>query len=68
MRLFEAILEKVSALPPDKQVEVLHFAEALAEKSPAVKSGEPGSVLRKFASLNIDGPPDASSRFKRRSF
>ena len=63
MSTTEAILKKVSALPPDKQVEVLHFAEALAQQATAVKSGEPGSALRKFASLKIDGPPDASSRF-----
>jgi hypothetical protein len=63
MSTTEAILEKVSSLPPEQQVEVLHFAESLAEKSAFAKRGEPGSALRKFATLNIDGPQDASSRF-----
>ena len=57
-----AIQKKVSALSPEKQEAVLHFAEALAGKT-AVKLGEPYSALRAVAELNLDGPPDASVRF-----
>ena len=63
MSTTEAILEKVSALPPEKQVEVLHYAETLAKNTTAAKPGEPYSALRRAASLNLDGPPDWSKRF-----
>ena len=63
MSTTEAIMEKVNALPPDKQEEVLRFAESLAGAQPSPKKGEPGSALRSFAALNLDGPSDASSRF-----
>jgi hypothetical protein len=62
MSTAEAILEKVSGLPPEKQADVLEFVDALVKKT-AGKSGEPGSALRSFAALNLDGPRDASSRF-----
>jgi hypothetical protein len=62
MSTTEAILEKVSALPPEKQVEVLHYAESLAKNTDA-KPGTPYSALREVAKLNLDGPPDASTRF-----
>ena len=64
MSTTEAIMEKVSALPPEKQEEVLRFAESLiAGAQFHAKNGEPGSALRSFAALKLDGPPDASSRF-----
>jgi hypothetical protein len=63
MSTTEAIMEKVNALPPEKQEEVLRFAESLAGAQSLSKKGEPGSALRSFAALNLDGPPDASSRF-----
>jgi hypothetical protein len=63
MSTTEAILEKVSALPPEQQADVLEFVDSLVKKTAGIKSGEPGSALRSFAALNLDGPPDASSRF-----
>lgn len=62
MSTTEAILEKVSALPPEKQEDVLEFVDALLKKA-AAKTGEPYSALREVAKLNLDGPPDASKRF-----
>jgi hypothetical protein len=64
MSTTEAILEKVSALPPEKQEDVLHYAESLAAKSVAAKSGEPYSALRVAMSLKLDGPADWSKRFE----
>jgi hypothetical protein len=55
-----AIMQKVSALSPEKQEEVLRFAESLAGTQPCSKRGEPGSALRSFAALNLDGPSDTS--------
>ncbi|HEX4350575.1 MAG TPA: hypothetical protein VH251_09310 [Verrucomicrobiae bacterium] len=62
MSTTEAILEKLNALRPEQREDVLEFVDALARKA-AAKTGEPSSALRKMASLNIDGPPDASTRF-----
>lgn len=56
-------MEKVNALPPEKQEQVLRFAESLAGTQPRPQKSEPGSSLRRFAALNLEGPPDASSRF-----
>jgi len=63
MSTTEAILEKVSALPPEKQEQVLEFVDSLATRSAPPNPGEPCSALRSFARLNIDGPADASTRF-----
>ena len=63
MSTTEAIQETVNALPPEKQKKVLDFAQSLAEQPVAAKSGEPYSALRTAASLKLDGPPDASTRF-----
>ena len=62
MSIAEAILEKVSALPPEQQRDVLVFVDALVKKT-AAKTGEPHSALREVAKLNLEGPPDASKRF-----
>lgn len=44
MSIEEAILEKVRALPPEKQQEVLDFAEFLGQKVEANKSSTKGSL------------------------
>ena len=62
MNTTQAIQEKVSALAPEEQADVLEYVDALMKKT-AQKNCAPGSALRLFASLNIDGPPDASVRF-----
>jgi hypothetical protein len=52
MTLEEAILEKVRALPPDKQEEVLKFAGALnAETQPTAPLRSPKGL---WADLQID--------------
>ena len=64
MSTTEAILEKVNALPPEKQKKVLHYVEVLAKEQRTPRAGEPYSALRVAMSLNLDGPPDWSSRFE----
>jgi hypothetical protein len=61
MSTAEIIQEKVNALPPEKQQEILRYVETV-ESGPA-KTGEPYSALRTAASLNLDGPSDWSKRF-----
>ena len=63
MSTTEAILEKVSALPPEKREQVLEFVDSLATKQAKAKPGEPYSALRSVAGMNLDLPPDASRRF-----
>ena len=63
MSTTEAILEKVSALPPDKQEQVLEFVDALAKAPNLEAGGEPVSGLRSFANLKLEGSPDSSQRF-----
>ena len=63
MSTTEAILETLSALPPDKQVQVLDFAQRLGGKPELKPVGQPVSALRSIAELNLDGPPDWSERF-----
>ena len=63
MSTTEAILEKVSALPPEKQELVLNYVETLAKAPQPAAVGEPVSALRSFANLKLDGPPDSSKRF-----
>ena len=53
----------IGALPPEKQEQVLEFVDSLVRKSAAAKPVEPCSALREVAKLNLDGPPDASTRF-----
>ena len=62
MSTTEAILEKVSALPPEKQELVLNYVETLAKTPQPVAVDEPVSALRSFANLKLDGPPDSSKR------
>jgi hypothetical protein len=40
---------------------VLEFVDKLMKKSTGIKSGEPGSALRSFAALNLDGLPPAAA-------
>ena len=61
MSTAEAIMQKVNALPREKQEEVLRFAQLLAQ-SPVAKTGEPYGSLRRAASLNLEGPSDWSKR------
>ena len=62
MSTAQVIQKKVSALPPEKQEQLLDYADWLA-KTPASKTGEPYSALKTAASLDLDLPPDASKRF-----
>ena len=61
MSITEAVLQKLSALPPEKQELVLDFAASLSE--PAV-TAKPYSFLDVAMSLNLQGPPDWSANFE----
>jgi hypothetical protein len=58
MSTTEAIMEKVSALPPEKREEVLRYVESISELS--AKSGAPYEWMKIAVSMNLDGPPDMS--------
>ncbi|MGH2416680.1 MAG: DUF2281 domain-containing protein, partial [Microcystaceae cyanobacterium] len=66
--LEKAILEKVRNLPPDRQQQILDFAEFLQSKSGAQPPpGEPLSFLeatQEFAGCLEGGPADLSSNKK----
>ena len=63
MSVAEAVMEKLSALPPQKQEQVLHYVESLDQptktKSEASQA-DPYEWLKFAASMNLDGPPDMS--------
>ena len=52
MNLEEAVLDKLRALPPDKQQEVLDFAEFIQQKNPTKKPLK--SVKGLCADLKVD--------------
>jgi hypothetical protein len=60
MSTTEAILKKVSALPPEKQEQVLDYVESLNPPAIAEKSGEPYAWMKIAMSMNLNGPPDMS--------
>ena len=60
MSTTEAILEKVSALPPEKQEQVLEFVESLNPPPVAERSGEPYEWMKIAMSMNLNGPSDMS--------
>lgn len=68
MSTTEAILEKLSALTPEKQEEVLDYVNTLAEGAKPESQPAPGSALRLFAKLELDGPADSSARFHKRLY
>ena len=60
MSTTEAILKKVSALPPDKQEEVLVFVESISPDHPPAKCGQPYEWLDIALKANLQGPADWS--------
>jgi len=61
MSITEAILEKVNALPPEKQAQVLEFVETIIRQgAPATKGGKPYAFLETAMRLKLQGPPDWS--------
>ncbi len=61
MSTTEAILETVNALPPEKQAEVLEFANSLAKKTATAK---PYSFLDVALSQKLQGPKDWAANFE----
>jgi hypothetical protein len=63
MSVAEAVMEKLSALPPQKQEQVLHYVESLnqpAKTNSEASQADPYEWLKFAASMNLDGPPDMS--------
>jgi hypothetical protein len=63
MSVAEAVMEKLSALPPHKQEQVLHYVESLnppAKTKSEAGHADPYAWLKFAASMNLDGPPDMS--------
>jgi hypothetical protein len=67
MSVAEAVMEKLSALPPQKQEQVLHYVESLdqpAKTNSEACQADPYEWLKFAASMNLDGPPDWSEKFE----
>ena len=67
MSVAEAVMEKLSALPPQKQEQVLHYVESLnppAKTKSEAGHADPYAWLKFAASMNLDGPPDWSEKFE----
>ncbi|HWD20209.1 MAG TPA: hypothetical protein VHB20_13125 [Verrucomicrobiae bacterium] len=65
MSIAEAVIEKLSVLPVEKQAEVLRFVETVsleAMKSPP--DADPYEWLTVASNLNLDGPADWSEKFE----
>lgn len=60
MSIAEAVMEKLNTLPPEKQEQVLHFAESLAQGPAPAKTGKPYEWTKIAMSMNLEGPPDMS--------
>jgi hypothetical protein len=61
MSTTEAILEKVSALSPEKQEQVLHYVESLKLAATKTKNqSEPYEWMKIAMSMNLNGPRDMS--------
>jgi hypothetical protein len=61
MSTTEAILEKLSALPPEKQERVLEFVKELSQPQKAPATGEtPHAWIDIALKANLQGPPDWS--------
>jgi hypothetical protein len=61
MSTTEAILEKVSALPPEKQEQVLEFVDSMVKKTATAK---PYSFLDVALCQNLQGPKDWAANFE----
>jgi hypothetical protein len=68
MSVAETVMEKVSALPPKKQEQVLHYVETLENGAPKKKTkGDEHDAhpwIKVALSMNLDGPPDWSEKFE----
>ena len=61
MSTTEAILEKLSVLPAEKQERVLEFLESLATPpKPVLGNTKPHAWLDIAMSMKLEGPPDLS--------
>lgn len=61
MSIAETVIQKLSALPPEKQEQVLRYVESL-DRSPEApqKHGEPYAWMKIALDARLKGPPDWS--------
>jgi hypothetical protein len=61
MSIAETVLEKLNALPPEKQEQVLNYVQSISrqDESPA-KTGQPYAFLDIALKADLQGPPDWS--------
>ena len=68
MSVTEAVMEKLSSLPPKKQKQVLHYVESLENGAPKAKAkidkSDPHPWIKVALSMNLDGPSDWSEKFE----
>lgn len=68
MSVAEAVMEKLSALPPQKQEQVLRYVETLGNGTPKKKAkGDERDAhpwIKVALAMNLDGPPDWSEKFE----
>lgn len=61
MSTTEAILERVTALLPEQQKQVLEFVESLSQSSvSAAKASDPYAWMKLAMDLKLSSPPDMS--------
>ena len=61
MSVAEAVMEKLNALPPQKQEQVLHYVESLNRPAKtAPTDADPYEWLKIAAGMNLGGPSDMS--------
>lgn len=61
MSIAEAVIEKLKALPPEKQADVLEFVDSMAKK---VATAKPYSFLDVALSQKLEGPKDWAANFE----
>src|SRR5437870_3575123 len=68
MSVAEAVIEKLRALPPQKQEQVLHYIGSLVDAASNAggkpQTPDPHPWIKVALSLNLDGPPDWSEKFE----
>lgn len=61
MSIAEAVVEKLNALPPEKQEQVLEFVQSLSNTGPSAK---PYAFFDTARKLNLRGPADWAANFE----
>jgi len=61
MSITEAVIQKMNALPPEKQEQVLHYVESISQQDkPPAKNGKAYEWMDIALKARLQGPPDWS--------